>query len=106
MNMMTNEVLKRIAEALERIAASHEKSVECHEQSVANSRELIAQTDSKNIWKDQYEKVYDQNTELRKEVEAVRSMALRMGESFRQQWDECHDGSDGACCKTHEGDER
>ena len=93
-----SDVLNRIAAALERLADSHSQTAE-------NSRKLVEDRDNRNIWKDQYEKVYEQNTLLLRQLESTREMALKMGESFRREWDKCHDGSEKACSKKHEGDE-
>ena len=91
-------LMERAVEALESLAKSHAQAME-------NSSKLIEQSSGTTVWKGMYDKVFNENLTLRNELVSVRDAALRMGASFKKEWEDCHDGSEQACCKVHEGDE-
>ena len=43
-----------------------------------------------------------ERAELKKELEDLKVKYERLLRQFDECWQECHDGSDSACCKAHE----
>ena len=47
-------------------------------------------------------RIHDAVAALKKERDEARDEIARLKKRFDDQWYECHDGSEQACCKSHE----
>jgi len=47
-------------------------------------------------------RIHDAVAAMKKELDEARAEVARLKKRFDDQWYECHDGSEQACCKSHE----
>jgi molecular chaperone GrpE (heat shock protein) len=51
---------------------------------------------------DEVDAIQRENRELQEQLEAAQAEIARLKKAMEDRWYDCHDGSEQACCKSHE----